>query len=56
MQINLKNKYYDRKVVIVDVGSAIGDTNLLLIRNLPDAIQKFYCIEGNSEFFTYLEE
>lgn len=50
------NKHYDRKVVIVDVGSAIGDTNLLLIRNLPESIDKFYCVEGNTEFFSYLED
>jgi FkbM family methyltransferase len=54
--VSTSNKYLDRKIVIVDVGSAIGDTNLLLIRNLPDAIHKFYCVEGNIEFFKYLEE
>ncbi|MFV7236086.1 FkbM family methyltransferase [Flavobacterium sp. ZB4R12] len=45
-----------RKVSIIDVGSAVGDTNLLLIRNLPNMIETFYCVEGDSEFFKYLNE
>jgi FkbM family methyltransferase len=44
-----------KKITIIDIGSAIGDTNLFLIRNLPNIIEKIYCIEGDKEFYSYLE-
>lgn len=47
---------YNRKLSIIDIGSAVGDTNLFLIKNLPDKIEKFYCVEGDFEFFKYLKE
>jgi FkbM family methyltransferase len=47
---------YKRKLSIIDIGSAIGDTNLFLIKNLPNKIQEFYCVEGDSDFFEYLLE
>jgi len=46
--------YLGRKVSFIDVGSAVGDTNLLLIKNLPETIEKIYCIEGDLEFYEYL--
>lgn len=48
--------FHKRKLTIIDVGSATGDTNLLLLRNLPNSIEKLYCVEGDSVFFAYLEE
>lgn len=47
---------YNRELSIIDIGSAVGDTNLFLIKNLPGKIEKFYCVEGDFEFFEYLEE
>lgn len=47
---------YNRELTIIDIGSAVGDTNLFLIKNLPGKIEKFYCVEGDFEFFKYLEE
>lgn len=47
---------YNRELTIIDIGSAVGDTNLFLIKNLPNKIEKFYCVEGDFEFFEYLEE
>ena len=44
-----------RKIVVVDVGAAIGDTMLLLLQNCPEMIDKFYCIEGDDEFYYYLK-
>jgi FkbM family methyltransferase len=49
---NLNN----RELTIIDIGSAVGDTNLFLIKNLPNKIKKFYCVEGDFEFFEYLDE
>lgn len=50
------SKLYNRKLSIIDIGSTIGDTNLFLIKNLPHKIQEFYCVEGDYEFFKYLQE
>ncbi|MFT5251352.1 MAG: FkbM family methyltransferase [Flavobacteriales bacterium] len=47
---------YNRELTIIDIGSAVGDTNLFLIKNLPGKIEKFYCVEGDFEFFEYLKE
>ncbi|MDI6046618.1 FkbM family methyltransferase [Flavobacterium yafengii] len=47
---------YNRELTIIDIGSAVGDTNLFLIKNLPGKIEKFYCVEGDFEFFNYLKE
>lgn len=46
---------YGRRITMIDVGSAIGDTSLLLVKNLPDVIEKLYCIEGDIEFYEYLK-
>lgn len=45
-----------RKVNIVDVGAAVGDTILLLRAKCPDMIDQFYCIDGDPEFFGYLKQ
>lgn len=44
-----------RKITVVDVGAAVGDTILLLERNLPDSLGPSFCIDGDKEFFIYLE-
>lgn len=45
-----------RKIVIADIGAAIGDTFLLLQGNIPEALEKIVCIEGSEKYFTYLEK
>lgn len=45
----------ERKIVFIDVGAAIGDTILLIYKNCPDMIEKFYCIDGDNQFFEYLK-
>ena len=45
----------NRELVVIDVGSATGDTNLLLIKNLPNTIGSFFCVEGDYEFYSYLD-
>ena len=45
-----------RKLCIVDVGAAVGDTFLFLKSNVPHAIEAMYCIEGSDYFFPYLEK
>lgn len=39
---------------LVDVGAATGDTILLVHANCPDMIDRFYCVDGDREFFGYL--
>lgn len=43
------------RIVFVDVGAATGDTVLLLYANLPTALAGFVCIDGDAEFFQYLQ-
>ncbi|HPS20363.1 MAG TPA: FkbM family methyltransferase [Candidatus Omnitrophota bacterium] len=43
-------------IVVVDIGAAIGDTILLLIGKCPDEVGKFYAVEGNDDFFSYLKD
>lgn len=43
-------------VTIIDVGAAIGDTILLLYSNCPSMINGFYCVDGDKEFFQYLQK
>jgi len=45
-----------RPVNIVDVGAGIGDTVLLLESNCSSSVKRFMCIEGDLEFFRYLDE
>jgi FkbM family methyltransferase len=44
----------NKKINIFDVGAAIGDTVLLIKSNCPEMVSKFYCIEGDIEFYNYL--
>jgi len=41
-------------IAVVDVGAATGDTLLLLQERCPKMIDRFYCIDGDPEFFGYL--
>lgn len=44
-----------RPVSVVDVGAAVGDTVLLLDANCGSEVGTYYAIEGDSEFYGYLE-
>jgi FkbM family methyltransferase len=44
-----------RPVRFVDVGAAIGDTVLLIEANCPRMISEYICVDGDREFFAYLE-
>ncbi len=44
-----------RAVTFLDIGANIGDSVLLLDSNCPAMIKEFCCIEGDEEFFTYLQ-
>jgi FkbM family methyltransferase len=43
-------------IFFVDVGAAVGDTVLLLYANLPGAFCGFVCVDGDPEFYGYLEK
>jgi FkbM family methyltransferase len=45
----------NQKLNIIDVGAAVGDTFLLIRKNIPAAINKIFCIEGHPFFLKYLE-
>lgn len=44
-----------RPVVFVDIGAGIGDTALLIESNCASSVNKYMCIEGDNEFFRYLQ-
>jgi FkbM family methyltransferase len=44
-----------RPITLVDVGANIGDTILVLEANCPGMIDDFLCVDGDPEFFAYLE-
>ncbi len=44
-----------RTLTLVDVGAAIGDTVLLLKVRCRGAVGRFFCIEGDNEFFGLLK-
>ena len=51
--VELVNQTYHMKgskVIFVDVGSAIGDTVLLLKQRCPSMVERYLCIEGDPEF------
>lgn len=45
-----------RKLVIVDVGAAIGDSFLLVNQNIPEAVETIFCVEGDAGFLNYLRK
>ncbi len=42
-------------IVLVDVGAAVGDTVLLVQERCPGAVGELHCVEGDPEFFGYLQ-
>ncbi len=45
----------NKPITLIDIGAAVGDTVLLLYSNCPGMIKDFYCIDGDPEFFFYLQ-
>lgn len=43
-------------LTLIDVGAAVGDTVFLLQSNMPGAFEKVLCIDGDEEFFSYLQQ
>lgn len=57
--LELVNQVYlqkQRPIGIIDVGAAIGDTALLIEANCQGMVEKYYCVEGEDEFFDLLQE
>lgn len=46
----------EKAVNVIDVGAAIGDTALLVLKNCDFAVNQILCIEGDMEFFNYLQK
>lgn len=42
-------------VTFVDVGAAVGDTVLLVLERCPGAVDTVHCVDGDTEFFGYLQ-
>jgi len=49
------NRLSNEKLVMFDIGAAIGDTVMLVQANCPNMVAKFFCVEGDKEFLTYLK-
>jgi FkbM family methyltransferase len=47
--------HHGRPASVVDVGAAVGDTVLLLLERCADDVSRFYCVEPDLEFYSYLE-
>lgn len=45
-----------RKVNIIDIGAAIGDTIAFIEANIPNVLDKAYCIDGDDHFFDLLKK
>ncbi len=44
-----------RPVTLIDIGANVGDTIVMISANCPDMLGDFVCIEGDEEFFLYLQ-
>jgi FkbM family methyltransferase len=44
-----------RGITILDVGASLGDSVLLLREKCGAAVEKFICVEGDSEFYSLLQ-
>jgi FkbM family methyltransferase len=53
--VNQAHKSLNRPITIVDVGAAIGDTSLLIHANCPGMVGEYICVDGDPEFYAYLE-
>jgi len=49
------NRLKKEKLVMFDIGAAIGDTVMLVQANCPNMVAKFFCVEGDKEFLNYLK-
>lgn len=49
------NRLSREKLIIFDIGAAIGDTVMLIQANCPNMVAKFFCVEGDKEFLSYLK-
>ena len=49
-------KSLNRPINLIDIGAAIGDTILLINSNIDHAFDHAICIDGDSEFFSYLQK
>ena len=49
------SKFKKRKINVIDIGAAIGDTALLLNEKCKNNIEHLYCIDGDEEFSKYLK-
>ncbi len=45
-----------RPITLVDIGAAVGDTILLVKENCNNEVDAFFCVDGDTEFFGYLQE
>ena len=43
----------NQAVRVIDVGAAVGDTVLFLEANFPDKIERYLCVDGDTEFFSF---
>ncbi len=43
------------QVTLIDIGAAIGDTVLLIHSSCPNMVSNYYCLDGDKEFFNYLQ-
>lgn len=43
------------RVRVADIGAAIGDTVLLIEANCPEMVSEYLCVDGDQEFFAYLD-
>ncbi len=53
--VHLASVAQGRPITAVDVGAAVGDTVLLVRERCPGEVGTFHCVEGDPEFFGYLE-
>lgn len=53
--VHLTQKIHSRALAFVDIGAGIGDTLLLLDANCPNAIGRAFAVDGDPEFFAYLD-
>ena len=49
-------KYKNRKINVIDIGAAVGDTALLINDKCNNTVEHLYCIDGDEEFSQYLTE
>lgn len=53
--VDITWKVKKRKIRLVDVGAAIGDTALLVEANFPNVISEYVCVDGDPAWYSYLE-